>query len=159
VDNSSNLRFTDFPEDFTKLPTVAFVIPNLVNDMHDGRPPSSVRAGDSWLRDHLDGYYQWAKQHNSLLIVTFDEDSRKPPGLTNPDDPDPRKRNRIPTVVAGAHIKHGEFPEGNGITLVNILRTLEAMYQLPKSGTQPEKALAAGIRDETVIQDIFEAPR
>jgi len=159
VENSSNLRFTDFPEDFTKLPTVAFVVPNLVNDMHDGTPPSSVRAGDTWLRDHLDGYYQWAKQHNSLLIVTFDEDSRKPDGLTNPGDPDPKKRNRIPTVVAGAHVKHGEFPEGKGVTHVNILRTLEAMYQLPKSGTQPQKALAAGIDDETVIQDIFEATR
>ena len=30
--NSSNLQFAQFPTDFNKLPTVCFVIPNLVND-------------------------------------------------------------------------------------------------------------------------------
>lgn len=156
VSNSSNLRFADFPKDFTKLPTVAFVIPNLDHDMHNGTPPSSVRAGDSWLQDHLDGYYQWAKQHNSLLIVTFDEDSHERPGLTNPGDSNPAKRNRIPTLIAGAHIKHGEYPEGKGITHVSLLRTLEAIYKLPKSGAQQQNAITAGISNDYVIQDIFE---
>jgi hypothetical protein len=31
-----NLPFTAFPHNFQKLPTVSFVIPNLLNDMHDG---------------------------------------------------------------------------------------------------------------------------
>src|SRR5262249_16848195 len=35
IDTSSNLRFKDFPTDFSSLPTVAFVIPNLENDMHN----------------------------------------------------------------------------------------------------------------------------
>src|SRR5262245_42232212 len=35
VEDSSNLRFQDFPSDYRTLPTVAFVIPNLVNDMHN----------------------------------------------------------------------------------------------------------------------------
>ena len=44
--------------------------------MHDGSPATSVSFGVEWLRKHIDPYYQWAKAHNSLLIVTFDEDAR-----------------------------------------------------------------------------------
>ena len=42
VETSSNLRFEDFPLDssgFNDLPTVAFVIPDLDHDMHNGQPP------------------------------------------------------------------------------------------------------------------------
>jgi hypothetical protein len=70
VETSSNLRFADFPTDFDRLPTVAFVIPNLTNDMHNGATAQRISTGDSWLKQHLDAYYQWAKSHNSLLIVT-----------------------------------------------------------------------------------------
>jgi len=155
VADSSNLRWEDFPADYTQLPTVAFVIPNLINDMHDGSAPTSVAAGDKWLHEHLDAYYQWAKGHNSLLIVTFDENAHGPSGLTDPADPVIEKKNRIPTIIAGAHIKPGAYPEGRGITHVNLLRTLEAMYQLPKSGAQQKNALAAGITDDYLITDIF----
>jgi len=69
VETSSNLRFADFPADYDKLPTVAIVVPNLIHDMHDGAPKDSIPAGDAWLCSHLDGYYRWARAHNSLLIV------------------------------------------------------------------------------------------
>jgi phosphatidylinositol-3-phosphatase len=74
IDTSSNLRFADFPGDYATLPTVAFVIPNLNHDMHNGKPAQSILAGDAWLQQNLDGYYQWAKTHNSLLIVTFERE-------------------------------------------------------------------------------------
>jgi len=35
---------------------VAFVVPNLCDDMHD----CPVSTGDSWLRQHLDAYLHWA---------------------------------------------------------------------------------------------------
>ena len=111
VQDSSNLRFADFPSDYTKLPTVAFVIPNLVNDMHNGMPPFSVKAGDTWLKEHLDGYYQWAKLHNSLLIITFDEDSHGPAGPTNPGSSAPASRNRIPTIIAGVTSNMASTPK------------------------------------------------
>jgi phosphatidylinositol-3-phosphatase len=157
VADSSNLRFRDFPGDYSKLPTVSFVIPNLINDMHGILPfhPPSVEAGDKWLRQNLDRYYQWAKKHNSLLILTFDESDRIDKGLTNPADSNPAERNRIATILAGAHIKHGDFAEENGVTHVNILRTLEAMYGLEKSGAQQRFALNAGITDR-IIKDVFE---
>jgi phosphatidylinositol-3-phosphatase len=158
LDNSSHLRFADFPETYDRLPTVSMVIPNLIHDMHDGRPPKSVADGDAWLKKHVDGYYQWAKNHNSLLIVTFDEndDTTLYAGPTNPTSSDKVIQNRIPTIIAGAHVKHGEYPEGSGVTHVNILRTMEAMYKLNKCGAQLPSALIAGIADETVLTDIFD---
>ncbi len=156
VEDSSNLRWKDFPSDYTKLPTVAIVIPNLVNDMHDGGFPDSVRAGDKWLKKNLDGYYQWAKTHNSLLIITFDENAHGPSGPTDPLAAEMKRKNRIPTIIAGAHIKPGEYPEGKGVNHVTLLRTIEAMYKLPKSGGQEKHALAAGISDDFIVTDVFE---
>jgi phosphatidylinositol-3-phosphatase len=155
VATSSNLRFKDFPASYSDLPTVSFVIPNLINDMHDGSIPSSIGAGDTWLKTNLDGYYQWAKQNNSLLILTFDENDHGPFGLTKPVATKPAKRNRIVTILAGAHVKAGDYDEGKGVTHVNILRTLEAMYGLGRSGAQQQYALAAGITDDFVLTDIF----
>jgi hypothetical protein len=155
IADSSNLRFPqDFPADFNQLPTVAFVIPNLDNDMHD----KSVDRGDKWLRQHLDAYYQWAKKHNSLLILTVDEDGDGTwvGRVTNPGDSNSGRRNRIATIIAGAHIKPGEYPEDKGVTHVNILRTLEAMYKLNKSGAQQWNALRANIADDFLIKDIFD---
>lgn len=166
VETSCNLRFADFPSDpanYGTLPTVAFVIPNLEHDMHNGRPQTSIPAGDSWLKEHIDPYYQWARTHNSLLIVTFDENDDKGQyvGLTNPfvaptDEFRRDLRNRTCTFFAGAHIKPGEYPEGKGITHVNILRTLEAMYGLPRAGAQQPNAAGGGIRDDYLITDVFE---
>ena len=139
--DSSHLCFVDFPEDYNRLPTVSVVIPNLIHDMHDGRPPKSVADGDAWLKEHLDGYYQWSKNHNSLLIVTFDEnnDTSHYAGTTDPASRDKVIQNRIPTIFAGAHVKHGEYSEKNGVTHVNILRTLESMYKLQKCGATPQR--------------------
>jgi acid phosphatase len=179
VETSSNLRFEDFPSDYSTLPTVAFVIPNLENDMHNGHPSESIPKGDRWLRENLDGYYQWAKQNNSLLILTFDEDNdrRGYQGLTDPFTEIPggqscksesrteeledacEMRNGVVTIFAGAHIKPGDYPEGSGITHVNILRTLEAMYGLPRAGAQQPHAAAGGISDDYIITDVFEPVR
>lgn len=154
---STNLRFPqDFPKDFNELPTVSFVIPNLDHDMHDG----SINQGDTWLRQRLDSYYRWAKENNSLLIVTFDEDSywnRTYSGTdTDPRSPKLRSRNRIPTIIAGAHIRPGVYEEGSGVNHITLLRTLEAMYHLKHAGHQQAAAEAAGIKDDAVLMDIFE---
>jgi hypothetical protein len=65
------------------------------------------------------------------------------------------------TIFAGAHIKPGfrpdAFAEGKGVTHVNVLRTIEAMYGLSKPGRQQPNAEGAGIGDETIITDVFEA--
>jgi hypothetical protein len=167
---SSNLRFRDFPSDpshYADLPTVAFVIPNLQNDMHNGPVCESIPTGDRWLRKHMDTYYQWAKKHNSLLILIFDEnhDRRGYQGLTNPlvrpgscadREYGADLQNRIPTIFAGAHVRPGDYPEGSGVTHVNILRTLEAMYGLNRAGAQQPNAAGGGISDNYLITDLFQ---
>jgi hypothetical protein len=158
--SSTNLQFEKFPLEFSKLPTVSFVIPNLVNDMHDpgSHPEKAVKNGDAWLKKNIDPYYQWAKKHNSLLIVTFDE-CDNPTGYVGWTDPSSKYadiQNRIPTIFAGAHVTHGDYEEGTGVTHVNILRTIEAMYGLKTSGTQPPNALKFGITAEYIIKDVFE---
>jgi phosphatidylinositol-3-phosphatase len=162
VETSSNLRFADFPSDYSKLPTVAFVIPDMEHDMHNGAPKDSIPAGDLWLAQNLEAYYQWAKTHNSLLIVTFDENDNKTSitGLTDPAVDSDRgqsrhdRQNRIATIFAGAFVKPG-YAEPNSMTHVNILRTVEAMYGLPKSGAQQPNALRAGISDDATGANVF----
>ncbi len=107
--------FTAFPDDYSKLPTVSIVIPDDGNNMHDG----TISTADTWLKDHLNNYVQWAKMHNSLFILTFDED-------------DMRHGNHIVTIFTGAMIKSGEYTEQ--INHFNILRTIEDMYGLPYAG-------------------------
>jgi len=104
-------NLSEFPNDFTRLPTVSFVTPDLDNDMHDG----SVRDGDTWLKINLGAYAEWAKTHSSLLIVTFDED-------------DYGAENRIPTIIYGARVRPGRYAER--ITHYSVLSTLLAMYAL-----------------------------
>jgi hypothetical protein len=47
VSSGTNLTFHEFPADYSRLPTVSFVVPNLCNDMHD----CSVATGDTWLEN------------------------------------------------------------------------------------------------------------
>jgi phosphatidylinositol-3-phosphatase len=111
-----NRPFSRFPaNDFASLPTVSFVIPNLCHDMHD----CSVATGDSWLRAHLGGYATWATTHDSLLIVTFDED-------------DGGGSNKITTIFLGQNVRPGRYPER--ITHYSVLATLEAAYGLTRHG-------------------------
>lgn len=107
---------TAFPADPSNLPDVAFVVPDLADDMHDG----SVAAGDRWLQQHLGAYATWAAGHDSLLVVTFDED----------DDSGP---NRVVTVFAGAHVRTGAVTER--IDHVRVLATVAAAVGAPAPGT------------------------
>lgn len=115
VPATANLPFTQFPRkaaDFANLPTVSFVIPNQQNDMHS----NSIAAADQWLKDNLSNYANWAKSHNSLLIVTWDEGSGD---------------NNIATIFYGQSVKPGNYPQP--VNHYNMLRTLEDMYNLPPS--------------------------
>ena len=102
------------------MPTVSFVIPNLFHEMHSGPGiAQQVKTGDAWLQTYMDGYIQWARTHNSLLILTWDEDASDRQA----------DRQLIPTIFVGARLKPGRY--GEAINHCNLLRTLEDMYQLP----------------------------
>lgn len=140
VPPSANLPFSAFPQDaagYAALPTVAFVVPNEQNNMHDG----SIAQADAWLKTQiLDGYYQWARTHNSLLIVTFDEDASN------------TSSNQITTIFAGPMVQAGNYfetninppdsrppdgfitPTGTAMNHYNVLRTLTEIYGLAPLG-------------------------
>ncbi len=115
VPSADNMPYTSFPSNYSTLLTVAIIAPNMNNDMHDG----TIQQGDSWLQSRLDPYVQWANTHNSLFIVTFDED-------------DFTQANQIPTIFVGPMVRAGQYSET--INHYNILRTLEDMYSLPYAG-------------------------
>jgi hypothetical protein len=115
ISPSTNKPFTSFPADFTALPTVSFVIPNVNCDMHDG----TIKQADTWLRNNMNRYIQYTKTHNALFILTFDED-------------DGRHDNRIPTLFYGSMVKAGR--DTIHINHFDVLRTIEDMYGLPYAG-------------------------
>lgn len=129
--DSLSQPMTSFPIDFSKLPTVAIVIPDMDHDMHNNIPHTGsdttvIKMGDTWLKDNLSEYIDWAKAHNSLFILTFDEDNFTPV-------------NHIPTIFVGPMIKPGEY--GDSINHYNVLRTIESMYNLSHSGSATAKAI------------------
>ena len=117
IPSTANLPFTSFPSsaNYASLPTVSWVVPNLIDDMHDG----TIAQGDSWLSNNLGAYATWAKTHNSLLIVTWDED-------------DSSQSNQVPTIFYGANVAAGQY--SNTINHYSVLRTIEDMYGLPYAG-------------------------
>ncbi len=111
-----NQPFTACPADFTQLPTLSIVVPNLMDDMHDG----TIAQGDTWLQANITAYAQWATANNSLLIVTWDED-------------DSASANQIATIFSGPMVKTGTYAEH--IDHYSVLRTLEDLYSLPHVGS------------------------
>ena len=120
VPASSNLPFSSFPADFSKLPTVSFVVPHQLKDMHSG----SIRAADKWLKSNLGAYVRWSQSHNSMLIVTWDEGRGG--------------GNQIPTLLFGAHVRKGKF--GYASDHYRLLRTIEQMYGLTPLGAAANNA-------------------
>ena len=112
VPTSTAYTFAQFPTDYTTLPKISFVVPNLCDDMHD----CSVNTGDTWVKNKLGAYATWAKTHNSLLIVTFDEDNSQ-------------SGNHIPTVIYGQHVTAGSS-SSTTYNHYNMLRTLEDLAGL-----------------------------
>jgi hypothetical protein len=154
-----NQPFTTFqdiansPGGFANLPTVLFVVPDQTYDMHDG----TIQQADDWLKQNIiDTYLPWAMTHNSLLIVTWDEDG------------DNTGTNQIPTIIAGAKVKPGDYtetnlnannphvgsptdpgiqtPTGTAMNHYNVLATIEDVYGLTHIG---------GSLNRRPVSDIF----
>jgi phosphatidylinositol-3-phosphatase len=123
---SVNRTMSAFPRDYRTLPRVSFVIPNLTYDMHDG----TVRQADTWLHDRLAGYVSWARTHNSLLVLTWDEDDNTP-------------TNHVLGVLVGAHVAAVRY--SGRVDHYTMLRTIEAAYGLPALGRAAYRSPISGI--------------
>jgi acid phosphatase len=121
-----NQPLSALPTDFAALPTVSFVIPNLCSDMHD----CPVATGDAWARAHLAGYVSWARTHDSLLVVTFDED-------------DNTLANHIATFLVGPMVRVGTSAQPTDH--YRVLHTIEAMYGLQPLGKAAATTPLTGI--------------
>jgi hypothetical protein len=125
-------RMSNFPTDYSQLPTVSFVIPNLNNDMHDG----SVSQGDTWLRQNLSAYTHWAKNNNSLLVVTTDED-------------DLSGSNQVMTVLNGAHVVPGTYTQS--ANHYSLLKTIAAAAGVRAPGKAATASPLMGMFDTPSI--------
>jgi acid phosphatase len=118
---AANQPYTAFPSDYRRLPTVAFVTPDLCHDMHD----CPKAYGDAWLRKQFTPYIAWAKSHDSLFVLSFDEDNRT-------------GGNRIATIIAGAGVRAGNYR--SRVDHYDLLHTLQQMYGLPYTGVARHRA-------------------
>lgn len=109
---------------YDALPAVTFIVPNVDHDMHDG----SVAAGDAWFKTTLGPLARWAKSHDTLLIVTWDEGYDQ--------------ANSIPTIFYGPMVKPGAYAEPMNAYV--LLRTVEQMYGLAPLG---HAATVSAVRD------------
>lgn len=139
IPSSCNMPLTMFPTDFNQLPDLSFVVPNQDNDMHNGSDPARIVVGDEWVRTHLEAYVNWAMTHNSLFILTFDEDNNL-------------YQNRIPTIFVGPMVQPGTYMV-NGYHHYDHLRTLEEMYGLPYAGASASAEPILEVWNTTGIQN------
>jgi phosphatidylinositol-3-phosphatase len=120
VSVTTNQPLTAFPSgDYTLLPTVSYVVPNQVNDMHNGTDPTRITTCDEWISVNLGSYIQWAKANNGLFILTFDEDHGS-------------SVNHILTIFTGQMVQTGYY--STKINHYAVLNTIENMYGLPYLG-------------------------
>jgi len=119
-----NQPITAMPTNYGNLPTVSFVVPNEIHDMHDFTCASqpcaeSIDTGDNWLYNNMDSLRRWSLANNTLYIIIYDED-------------DEAHSNNIPVIFYGPMVKGGTYPEN--VNHFNLLRTIEDMYSLGHAG-------------------------
>ena len=135
-----NRTFADFKtltagNAFANLPTVSFVIPNNLdntNGSNEAAPfatdttayPGLRLAADSWLKNNLDAYVQWAKTHNSLLLIVGNEGDRQRNFAAGTD-----------TIIVGDPRLVVPGVDTTTYNHFNTLRTIEDMYGLTPLGS------------------------
>ena len=85
---------------------------------------------DDWLRQHIEPYRRWALSHNSLLIITWDEDDDAYTPVKDAAGATVAKRyiNLIPTIMVGAGVVPGDYSQH--IDHYVVLRPIEDFYGL-----------------------------
>lgn len=132
-----NKTFASFPTTaagYAALPTVSFVIPNTLHNTHGSNEQDPYATdpaaydflrsnSDTWQRDHLGGYLQWAKDNNSLLIITGSE-----------EETDSHPATTITTIVNGDPDLFVAGKNNTKVNHFNLVRTIEDMYGLAPLG-------------------------
>jgi hypothetical protein len=109
-----------------RLPAVAFVVPDLRDDMHSG----PVRVADAWLRRlfrELTASPLW--RQDTRVVVTFDEGTR---GDVRSCCDGLGRGGLVPTIVAGPRVRPQR--DRAPYTHYALLRSIEAAFGLPFLG-------------------------
>jgi phosphatidylinositol-3-phosphatase len=126
VPASDNLVYRGFPSTVASL---VWIVPNLCHDTHN----CAVRAGDMWLSKNLPPIIAWDKNHDGLLILTWDE-----------ADPDNGGKNHIPTVLLGPMIRRG-VDDMQDVDHYSVLRTIERILGVACIAKDCKAPLITGI--------------
>jgi acid phosphatase len=139
VVNSNNQRqnlvpFSQFRADLNNgaLPNYSFVIPNLLNDAHDG----SLATADAWLQQNIGPLLNDAQfQRDGILVIAFDESYQ---------DDGANGGGHIAVVVASPAFSRAGFRSGAFYQHQNLLRTtLAALDSGNYPGASADAALMA----------------
>jgi acid phosphatase len=136
-----NKTFASFPTataGYAALPTVSFVVPDTLDNTHGSNDtdPYATDPGqydflrknaDNWLQTNINGYLQWAKSNNSLLIIISDEGDRAHGFVSATTD-------ETTMVVNGSSNLFTPGIDEATVNPYNVLRTIEDMYSLPLLG-------------------------
>ena len=109
---TTNLPASALGTDWDRLPTVAFLTPDMCHDMHD----CPVAAGDAWAKETLGSY------------LDVGPHPQQPARADLRRVRDPHAGNPIATVLAGPMVTPGRYP--GRIDHYSLLRTIEDMYGL-----------------------------
>ncbi|HXP51263.1 MAG TPA: alkaline phosphatase family protein, partial [Bacteroidia bacterium] len=103
---------------YANLPTMAWVIPNSVNDMHDGSASSAIPNGDTWFKKNMMPLIRWAANpaNNTVVLIIWDEDDYS---STSPS-------NHIPLLIYGGIVKGGNY--NAAVNHYSTLRLMEEMF-------------------------------
>jgi acid phosphatase len=129
--NPIDKRLEDFPSTpagYASLPTVSLVVGNGIQSMHDG----TIAQGDAWVQSQFGTYINWARTHNSLFVLTWDEDDFTPV-------------NHVATIFYGPMVKAGSYDQK--INHYNVLRTVLDMYGLPHINHTADVSTISGAWD------------
>jgi hypothetical protein len=141
--NKTFAAFSSIPTDnYASLPTVSLILPNAMHSTHGSNEafpwagsPDPVNNNllrswaDTWLRDNLDAYVDWARNNNSLLVVTCDEEWYVGGSA-----------DEITTIVSGDPDLVVPGVNNANVNHYSLLRTIADMYGLPRIGASATAA-------------------
>ena len=123
---SSETDFANFPTDYSRCRRSASSCPTPWMTC----TTRASRRETVWAQAQLDGYAQWAKTHNSLLIVISDENDADPNYSANQPG---ENGNTALAIIVGAGITPGTVDD-TVYDHYSMLRTLEDLFGLGHLG-------------------------
>ena len=115
---STAKTFAQFPADYTTLPKVSFVVPNLCSDMHD----CSVSTGDTFLQNFMPTILNSAAFADSVVFLTWDEGTSSTGG------------GGVVATLVISPLGKPQFVSATSHTHYSLLHTIQNAWGLPCLG-------------------------